>query len=115
MAGGGEKLVTLKDDGSLWLWNFHRNRFQSVPWDNQLTTAEIQSTIPVRLGTHFDWVAITGDWGSVVSLAADGSLWFWQLENAAEYYDNNNQNSVHPLLECSRKPVLLGNIFNSQN
>jgi hypothetical protein len=114
--GGGQKLVTLKKDGSLWLWNFHYNHLSEVPWENQVTAADIQSTVPIRLGSHTDWIAVSGEWGDVVTLAADGSLWFWSLGNAADYSNNSNQkNSLRPLLEYSRKPQLLGNIFNRAN
>jgi hypothetical protein len=76
---------------------------------------------PVPLGTHADWVAITEAPGGIVSLAADGSLWYWPLESAqqlATYYDgggifwdNNNNRYLEPLLDISRKPQKLTNIF----
>ena len=37
----------------------------------------IRQNQPTRLGIHNDWVAIGNTWSGVVSLAADGSLWFW--------------------------------------
>jgi alpha-tubulin suppressor-like RCC1 family protein len=116
VAGWGEKIVTLKDDGSLWLWNFHDDFRRG--WDSDLFEGEIQKVRPVRLGTHSDWIAISGDWGSVTTLAADGSLWFWQLESVSyvgefngTQYLNNGDSSFESLLEISRKPQLLGNVL----
>ena len=83
---------------------------------------------PVRLGTHADWIAITSEGGDIVSLAADGSLWYWPLENENlmrgsysgyfEYfgYSMGNGNSLlPPLLDISHKPQFLGNIFGKGN
>jgi ABC-type transport system involved in multi-copper enzyme maturation permease subunit/alpha-tubulin suppressor-like RCC1 family protein len=120
VAGDGEKIITLKDDGSLWLWNFHLKGRQ-INWDTDRFAREIQDTRPVRLGTHSDWVAISGGWGNVTALAADGSLWFWPLENAQDMGSrgmglfgslfDNGDSRLEPLLDISRKPQLLGNIF----
>jgi hypothetical protein len=117
-AGDGEKIVTLKDDGSLWLWNFHRRHPWEEPGDQYRFELEILNTRPVRLGTHSDWIAISGNRDNVTALAADGSLWFWPLENVndiGEFYGtgffNNGDSHFEPLLDISRKPQLLGNIF----
>ncbi|HZL78386.1 MAG TPA: ABC transporter permease subunit [Candidatus Limnocylindrales bacterium] len=122
VAGGSDKVVTLKSDGTLWLWNFHRHR--DWMWNSKQFEAEILKTVPVRLGTHADWIAISGDYDSVTALAADGSLWYWPLENGyltsgrgfgyfdSWGYDFGNGNSlIPPLLDISRKPQLLGNVF----
>jgi ABC-type transport system involved in multi-copper enzyme maturation permease subunit len=114
VAGRGNKIVTLKNDGSLWLWNFHRPQME---WNAHFFENEIQDPRPVRLGTHSDWIAISGSYGSVSALAADGSLWYWPLEDAAYYfselgnYNNAGNSHFEPLLDISRKPQLLGNIF----
>ena len=121
VAGSGEKIVTLKDDGSLWLWNFHFNYRRAITWETDRLAHEIQNTRPVRLGTHSDWIAISGGWGNVTALAADGSLWFWPLENTQDignygmglfgslFY--NGDSRLEPLLDISRKPQPLGNVF----
>ena len=109
LAGGGEKVVTLKDDGTLWLWNFRDrpNRGGEVRWKQ-----EVLQTVPVQLGTHSDWISISGASGSLVALAADGSLWFWPINNMEDYYDNRSDRpAINPLLDISRKPQLLGNVF----
>jgi len=108
VAGGGSKVVTLTDDGSLWLWDF---RLKSLwRWDPSRFEEEIRKTVPVRLGTHSDWVAISGSRGYATALAADGSLWYWPLEQTV--FDYNYDNSVvQPLLDISHKPQFLGNVF----
>jgi ABC-type transport system involved in multi-copper enzyme maturation permease subunit len=119
VAGDGDKIVTLKDDGSLWLWDFHFNIHRAIRWNFDLLR-EIQDTRPVRLGTHSDWIAISGN-GDVTALAADGSLWFWPLESAEVLGNNgmqffyNGDSHFEPLLEISPKPQSLGNIFSGQH
>jgi hypothetical protein len=56
VAGRGEKIVTLKDDGTLWLWPFYHDDWRG--WDNDRDEREMLGRIPVRLGTHADWLAI---------------------------------------------------------
>jgi len=118
VAGEGDKIVTLKNDGSLWLWNFHHDNRRG--WDTEVGEREMLKIKPVRLGTHSDWIAISGGWGNTVALAADGSLWFWPLESAEDmgnhgtvfgsFFDNGNSH-FEPLLDISRKPQLLGNVL----
>ena len=116
VAGEGEKIVTLKNDGSLWLWDFHHD--DRLGWNRGRDEREILDVKPVRLGTHSDWIAISGNRDNVTALAADGSLWFWPLEtvysisqfNGMQFFNDNNSH-FEPLLDISRKPQLLGNIF----
>jgi hypothetical protein len=98
-AGGDMKVVALKTDGSLWRWDFSLQR-RSDP----------AAAKPVRLSSHNDWVAITGDWTGLVSLAADGSLWHWQFEPRSLQLAGF---TVPPLLAASRRPQRLGSIFDA--
>jgi ABC-type transport system involved in multi-copper enzyme maturation permease subunit/alpha-tubulin suppressor-like RCC1 family protein len=110
VAGWGEKIVTLKRDGSLWLWDFHYDWRRG--WDEGRGKRGIVNTTPVRLGTHSDWIAITDNDGGITSLADDGSLWFWPLERSGFYADfYGNIDDFEPLLDISHKPQFLGNIF----
>jgi ABC-type transport system involved in multi-copper enzyme maturation permease subunit len=115
-AGDSDKIVTLKDDGSLWLWDFYFNYRRTARWETDLLAREIQDTRPVHLGTHSDWTAIVSANGGIISLAADGSLWFWPLDRA-DYYENvyysgnGDGSQFEPLLDISHKPQFLGNIF----
>jgi hypothetical protein len=115
VAGRGQKIVTLKDDGSLWLWNFQHDNHRG--WYPDRDEREMLDVKAVRLGTHADWIAIANTDGGIISLAADGSLWFWPLEEAANYlgefvgYNNGDNSHFEPLLDISRKPQFLGNVF----
>jgi hypothetical protein len=121
LAGGSNnKVVTLKDDGSLWLWNFgHDEPFGVHIYDSE---HQIQAAKPVRLGIHSDWIAIANAPNGIFSLAADGSVWFWQLQrpdyagtfDGVIYYANSNSH-VEPLLALSRKPQFLANVFGGKN
>jgi alpha-tubulin suppressor-like RCC1 family protein len=117
VAGRGEKIVTLKNDGTLWLWNFHHDNRRG--WDPARDEREMVDAKAVRLGTHSDWIGITSGDGGIISLAADGSIWHWPLEDAAYYLgesdNHNNADNSHfePLLDVSRKPQLLGNVFSN--
>ncbi len=125
VAGAGQKFVTLKDDGTLWLWNFyHDDRFgRNLERDERAMLA----VKPVRLGIHSDWLAIAGVEGGIVSLAADGSLWYWPLASTGEFVasfsqsgfwrngDYNGEIAMEPLLDFSRKPQSLGNLFRPAN
>lgn len=114
VAGDYRKLVTLKDDGSLWLWDLNHDYRRG--WDTDRDEREIQNTIPIRLGTHSDWIAISSERGSITALAADGSLWFWPLEHADYFYHSDDSTFAFvPLLDISRKPQLIGNIFSKPN
>jgi ABC-type Na+ efflux pump permease subunit len=117
VAGRGEGIVTLKDDGTLWLWNFHHDDWRG--WDPERDEHEMLATKPVRLGTHADWIAIASADGGISSLAADGSLWYWPLERPDYFYQfysygNGDGSHLEPLLDMSRKPVALGNIFTAR-
>ena len=108
--GEWDRMVALKTDGSLWQWPL-----------NKKTTAEAIEIPPTQLGIHHDWVGITSVWQGIISLAADGSLWFWPLEDVRNFgnngtgvFDNffdSGNSHFEPLLDISRKPQLLGNVF----
>ena len=100
-----EQMVTLKRDGSLWLWDFHWGPRSA--WSAQDALDLYRNTEPVRLGTHSDWVAIGSMDDGAVALAADGSLWLWRFDSS--YFFDSNQKPHW--LAVSRKPVSLGNIF----
>jgi alpha-tubulin suppressor-like RCC1 family protein len=105
-AASFQYLVALKSDGSLWKWDVWDGRdvyqmapSKSSPWKSP---SEIANTTPKRLGIHNDWVAVTKDWDGLISLAADGSLWYWP--DKVVFEDSS-------LLKISPKPELLSNIF----
>jgi hypothetical protein len=110
VADGREHVVTLKDDGTLWLWDF-RNRYNRG-WDEARSEQEVLKAVPTRLGSCADWVAISGSDESVVALSADGGLWYWPLSRP--YYSdtyNSDRPKIEPWLDISHKPRLIGNVF----
>ncbi len=121
VAGLGEHAVTLKNDGTLWVWNFHLENPR--PWDLQSNEHEMLGCTPSQLGSHHDWLAITDMTGGIVSLAADGSLWYWPLDadrilgaeaGAAGFWSDDGM-PYNPLLELSPKPQLLANILATEH
>jgi ABC-type transport system involved in multi-copper enzyme maturation permease subunit len=82
-------LVALRSDGTLWKWSSY--------WNANFIK-------PVQLGNRSDWIAISriNGW-LIIALAADGSLWAW------------DEPSDHMWLAPSRRPVLVGNIFQGAN
>jgi alpha-tubulin suppressor-like RCC1 family protein len=115
LASCDNKVITLKNDGTLWLWNFQYDWRRGVDMDRLDTY--LLATTPVRLGIHSDWISVASAGSGVISLAADGSLWYWPLENpnylqAAGMDGYRNRDSQRePLLKMSRKPQFLGNVF----
>jgi hypothetical protein len=102
--------VTLRADGTLWKWTVvlpgdgYRGEYFVIPSD-------LTKTLPTGLSTHSDWVAVGEMMGGIVSLAADGSLYLWRFESPVNYDSEWNG----PLLDVSRRPVLLGNVFSQTN
>ena len=110
LAGGDEKIISLKDDGTLWLWDF-RDHSGRGP-DEQRSEREVLNTVPVQLGTHSDWIAVSGQSTGLIALAADGGLWFWPVEDVGHYFgEQDGRPRMEPWLQVSRKPQLIGNIF----
>ena len=93
-------LIALKRDGSLWRI---KNWEISFP-EKAEPVLEVLQQPPVRLSTHKDWLAIGNLMNGVVSLAADGSLWYWS---------NGVVNSLsdQPMLAVSRRPSKIENIL----
>jgi alpha-tubulin suppressor-like RCC1 family protein len=108
LASCHNKVVTLKNDGTLWLWNFLHE--------------DLMATTPVLLSIHSDWISVVSAGNGVISLAADGSLWYWPLDDPDHFgpatamvgYRNDDPNR-EPLLKMSGKPQFLGNIFGGNN
>ncbi len=113
VAGFGDRVVTLKRDGSLWQWNFCRNL--SRGWLTKAEVHGLQNATPVEFGTHPDWVAMAGVPHGLGCLAADGSVWYWPLARSSFYVINNGDHDLVPLLDFSLKPHLLGNVLSGAN
>jgi ABC-type transport system involved in multi-copper enzyme maturation permease subunit len=86
------RIFALKSDGTLW-----ESIFARYPSDSKH-----HNSPPARLGIHNDWVAIAALDNGVITLAADGSLWFWRDQDV----------SLHLLMKPPKQPQFLANIFN---
>jgi alpha-tubulin suppressor-like RCC1 family protein len=104
VAGDYKALAALKTDGSLWTWN------RSSIYYGYGEVLNLVTQSPVRLGTHADWVAVGSAMNGIVSLAADGSLWYWYHRDPSVF-----GNSDQPLLAASRKPFKIENILDAQD
>jgi len=112
VASSERGLVSLRNDGTLWLW--YLKPFDQSGWiDVNTAYRELQSATAARLGTHSDWIAITSGYGYILSLAADGSLWYWPIESLSydRQFFSTGAYAPDSLLDISHKPQYLGNIF----
>lgn len=119
LASCNNNVVTLKNDGTLWLWNFHYGEWHGL--DMSQIDSVLLATTPFRLGIHSDWISVVSTDAGVISLAADGSLWYWPLVDPNYFriggmdgYRISDPNR-ELLLKMSRKPQFLGNIFGGDN
>lgn len=88
---GWDTIVAIRNDGTLWKWQPAWNLFNNPDLIK-----------PVQLGNHSDWITVPSmPFYGAFALADDGSLWDW------------NEPSEHRWLAPSRKPVFVGNIFES--
>jgi hypothetical protein len=93
VVGNYGQTVTLKSDGTLWVWHFPEN-----------PVTDPQSAYATQLGEHSDWRAVMEAGDGIIALAADGSLWSWRfIPRGTPHFWS--------LLRPTRHPRLLGNIF----
>lgn len=83
-------------DGTLWKWTF--------PTRHVTPLAAAQSE---RKSNHSDWIDLAPAMNGVAALAADGTIWFWELEPVQQLSDLG----VWPLFKPSRRPNQIGNLF----
>lgn len=91
------QMVTLKTDGSLWIWNASRGWYSDSAQNMPLVRQN-----PRRLGNHRDWVALTSGWDGAIALSADGGVWLWPDRRVHEDYI---------LMALPKQPRFLGNVF----
>jgi hypothetical protein len=92
------RIATLKADGSLWEWDLPRRGYT----ENLLESGALGAQPPRQLGAHKDWVAVAGLMEGIVSVAADGTVWYW--------WGRNDYRSSQPMLKSSRRPEVIAEI-----
>jgi hypothetical protein len=97
VAGTYETLALRKADGSAWRWVF-------PGWDRRAFPFKQP---PVRLGSSHDWIGVGSALGGVITLAADGRLYYWSGPASLPSRSDVDQ----PMLAPSRKPMLIEDIF----
>lgn len=97
VAAGGQHVLAVKKDGSLWAWG--RNDAGQLGNGNRDPDLLTRGTaVPGRVGTDTDWVAVAAGASHSLGLKADGTLWYWGT------YDFFNS----PSLQFALAPTRLG-------
>jgi hypothetical protein len=91
--------VLLRSDGSLWRWNVPPNEMADHPG---LT----------RMSAQSDWRAIASDETDLLGLSADGSIWAWRKD--PQWQTLANETHLPFLIQVSRRPQFVANIFGSR-
>lgn len=92
--------AALKTDRTLWEWTFPKDlRRYRTP----------AASASRQLGWNNDWVGVAGWHSGIVALSGDGNLWLWSPWWVSHAYSESSR----PMLAASRRPLLLGNIFDA--
>jgi alpha-tubulin suppressor-like RCC1 family protein len=76
VAGGTGHTVAIRQDGSLWAWG--RNNVGQLGYTASETCgSDPCQTYPRRVGSDYDWVAVTAGSQHNIALKEDGTLWAW--------------------------------------
>ena len=78
VSAGFEHTMGIRADGSLWAWG--RRAYGRLGAGFVYTGLTNQYT-PLRVGTAYDWVAVSAGVQHTMGIRADGSLWAWGSAN----------------------------------
>ncbi len=89
---GDEQTAFVRADGTLWVLNQH--------WDEK--TRQTMETGFLQVGKENDWRAVAVNYGRMVALKSDGSLWQWGFSNSW------NMTQEQFILATQKPPARLG-------
>jgi len=93
-----DRFWAIRSDGTLWHWGF-------VDRDPTVMADPIERGIapilqPIQFGTNTNWLSLSIDWGHILTIKTDGTLWAWG--------DNSNGQLGHGASEFAAQPVQVG-------
>jgi alpha-tubulin suppressor-like RCC1 family protein len=91
IAAGLDHTLALKADGTLWAWG---NDYSGQLGDGATETSR---SVPIRVGTDSDWIAVGAGYAHSVGLKADGSLWAWGANFSGQLGDGTTINRSRPV------------------
>jgi ABC-type Na+ efflux pump permease subunit len=88
----GDQTAFVRADGTLWLLNRY--------WDEK--TRQTMGTGVLQVGKENDWRAVAVNYGKMVALKSDGSLWQWH------FFNSWNMSQEQLILSAQEPPTRLG-------
>ncbi len=73
-AAGGDHVLVLKEDGTLWSWG---GNYYGQLGNEATNTPDVFVMTPKQVGSSTNWVYIAAGVNSSYGIQADGSLWGW--------------------------------------
>ena len=87
--------MAIKNDGSLWHWGNYTIR--TTQNGTSTTVIDLNSTLPIKLGTANDWKYVFAGYSSSYAIKNDGSLWAWGYNNLGQLGDSTYINQETPI------------------
>jgi len=103
VAAGDFHSLALKSDGSLWAWG--ENSSGQIG-DGLVVPAN--QTVPVRIGTDTDWIAIAAGGEHSAALKADRTLWVWGGNGSGQLGNGTTIDAVAPVRAVLPGPLAPG-------
>ncbi|MCL2233068.1 MAG: hypothetical protein FWB99_08335, partial [Treponema sp.] len=104
VSAGFRHTMAIRIDGTLWAWG--NNEFGQIgdgtttrrdpnsPW---IIIEDNTRIAPVQVGTATNWASVNADWGQVVAIRTDGTLWVWGINESGILGDGTMTNRTSPV------------------